>query len=65
MHRFALALVLSLAVLSAAPAVGSAAGVAYPDADWSEAWISSSDGVTLHADVLRPEGRRRTPPRRR
>ena len=56
MHRFALTLVLSFAVLSAAPAVGSAAGVAYPDADWTEAWISSTDGVTLHADVLRPKG---------
>jgi uncharacterized protein len=49
-------LVLSLAALACAPAVASAAGVAYPDADWSEAWISSSDGVTLHADVLRPKG---------
>jgi putative CocE/NonD family hydrolase len=47
---------MSLAVLSAAPAGAGAAGVAYPDADWSEAWISSSDGVTLHADVLRPKG---------
>jgi predicted acyl esterase len=56
MHRFLLALVLSVAVLSAAPALAAAAGVAYPDADWSEAWISSSDGVTLHADVLRPKG---------
>src|ERR671935_2395096 len=56
MHRFALSLVLSLAVVSATPAVAGAAGVAYPDADWSEAWISSSDGVTLHADVLRPKG---------
>ena len=36
--------------------MAAAAGVAYPDADWSEAWISSSDGVTLHADVLRPKG---------
>jgi predicted acyl esterase len=56
MHRFLLALVLSITVLSAAPAVAGAAGVAYPDADWSEAWIQSSDGVTLHADVLRPKG---------
>src|SRR6476659_3675392 len=56
MHRRALALVLSLAALCAAPAVASAAGVAYPDADWSEAWIPSSDGVTLHADVLPPKG---------
>jgi putative CocE/NonD family hydrolase len=56
MHRFAFSLVLSLLVLSAAPAVSGAAGVAYPDADWSESWIQSSDGVTLHADVLRPKG---------
>ena len=56
MHRFLPALVLSAAVLLGAPAVAAAAGVAYPDADWSEAWIPSSDGVTLHADVLRPKG---------
>ena len=56
MRRFLPALVLSVAVLCGAPAVAAAAGVAYPDADWSEAWISSSDGVTLHADVLRPKG---------
>src|SRR2546425_7091515 len=37
-------------------ASASASGVAYPDADWSEAWIASSDNVTLHADVLRPKG---------
>src|ERR671927_718317 len=55
MYRFALAVVLSVASLPAAPAVAGASGVAYPDADWSEAWIPSSDGVTLHADVLRPK----------
>src|SRR4051812_7525708 len=56
MYRFALTVVLSLAALAAIPAVAGAAGTAYPDADWSEAWIPSSDGVTLHADVLRPKG---------
>ena len=56
MSRFALALVLSVASLAAIPAAAGASGVAYPDADWSEAWIPSSDGVTLHADVLRPKG---------
>jgi predicted acyl esterase len=56
MQRFLITLALSIAALSGAPAVASAAGVAYPDADWSEAWIQSSDGVTLHADVLRPKG---------
>src|ERR1044071_4965200 len=56
MLRCLLALVLSAAALSVVPAMASASGVAYPDADWSEAWIPSSDGVTLHADVLRPKG---------
>jgi predicted acyl esterase len=56
MSRFLITLTVALAVLSGVPAVAGAAGVAYPDADWSEAWISSSDGVTLHADVLRPKG---------
>src|SRR5215208_2575628 len=56
MYRLALAVVLSVASLVAIPAAAGASGVAYPDADWSEAWIQSSDGVTLHADVLRPKG---------
>jgi len=46
----------SVVALGVTSSVASAAGVAYPDADWSEAWIASSDGVTLHADVLRPKG---------
>jgi predicted acyl esterase len=44
---------------AAMPSAASGAGVAYPDADWSEAWIqspSSAGDATLHADVLRPEG---------
>src|SRR3954453_24045910 len=56
MHRYALPLLLALAALAATPAVAGAAGVAYPDANWSQAWIPSSGGVTLHADVLRPKG---------
>jgi len=56
MRRFALTVALALASLAAIPALAGAAGTAYPDADWSEAWIPSSDGVTLHADVLRPKG---------
>jgi uncharacterized protein len=56
MHRFSLAFALFVTALCAAPGLAAAAGVAYPDADWSQAWISSSDGVTLHADVLRPKG---------
>src|SRR6478752_9034449 len=56
MHRLLLGLLLSVGVLFVAPGSAGAAGVAYPDADWSEAWIASSGGVTLHADVLRPKG---------
>jgi uncharacterized protein len=56
MHRVALSVSLALALLAAIPAFAAGAGTAYPDADWSEAWIPSSDGVTLHADVLRPKG---------
>src|SRR3954451_519236 len=44
---------------AAAPSVASASGVAYPDADWTQAWIqspSSAGDATLHADVLRPKG---------
>src|SRR6476469_4837163 len=28
----------------------------YKDADFTQAFIPSTDGVTLHADVLRPKG---------
>jgi hypothetical protein len=56
MLRFCCALLSCVTALVVAPGLASAAGVAYPDADWSEAWIPSSDGVTLHADVLRPKG---------
>ena len=56
MLRFSFALLSCVTALVLAPALASAAGVAYPDADWSQAWIPSSDGVTLHADVLRPKG---------
>jgi uncharacterized protein len=60
MLRYACALLAALAALAAAPALASASGVAYPDADWTEAWIDSpsQDGgnATLHADVLRPKG---------
>src|SRR3954470_17716986 len=57
--RLRVVLVLAVAVVTAFPAAASAAGVAYPDADWSEAFISSpSDAgdATLHADILRPKG---------
>src|SRR5690349_21826043 len=56
MHRTVLALLVSAAALLVAPSFAAAAGVAYPDADWSEAFIPSSGGVMLHADVLRPKG---------
>src|SRR3954447_20649283 len=56
MHRSFLSLLLALALLAVIPSLASASGVAYPDADWSQAWIPSSGGVTLHADVLRPKG---------
>jgi predicted acyl esterase len=56
MLRICCALLSCVTALFIAPGLASAAGAAYPDADWSEAWIPSSDGVTLHADVLRPKG---------
>jgi uncharacterized protein len=57
--RFWFALAMATASVAVAPSVVSAAGVAYPDADWTEAWIqspSSAGDATLHADVLRPKG---------
>jgi predicted acyl esterase len=60
MVRQGCALLAALAALAAAPALASAAGVAYPDADWTEATIPSPSpeggDATLHADVLRPKG---------
>src|SRR3954465_6554255 len=57
--RSILAFVPAMVCLAALPATVSASGVAYPDADWTEAWIqspSSAGDATLHADVLRPKG---------
>ena len=57
--RSMLACVTAMACLAALPSTASASGVAYPDADWSEAWIqspSTAGNATLHADVLRPKG---------
>jgi len=51
--------VLVAAVVAATSSVAYASGVAYPDADWSQAWIqspSSAGDATLHADILRPKG---------
>src|SRR4051794_1007837 len=57
--RWRVVLVLAVAAVTAFPAAANAAGVAYPDGDWSEAFFSSpSDAgtATLHADILRPKG---------
>jgi uncharacterized protein len=54
MNRSLLALAVALGALALAAAPAS--GVAYPDADWFEDFIPSSDGVMLHADVVRPKG---------
>jgi uncharacterized protein len=35
---------------------GAAAAPVPERADWGEATFPSSDGVTLHADILRPKG---------
>src|SRR5258708_6341076 len=60
MLRSATALLAALAALAAAPALASASGVAYPAADWTEAFTPSppAEGgdAPLHADILRPKG---------
>src|SRR3954447_7207068 len=50
-----LATALALAALALVPAAARAADVP-PDATWTQAYFPSTDGVTLHADVLRPKG---------
>ena len=60
--RLRLSLLLALAVAAALPAAATAADVP-AGATWTEATIPSSDGVKLHADILRPKHLR--PPRRR
>jgi pimeloyl-ACP methyl ester carboxylesterase len=52
--RLRLALCLALAASAALPAAAGAADVP-ANATWTQATIPSSDGVTLHADVLRPK----------
>ncbi len=57
--RSRLAFAVAMVCFAAMPSAAWGAGVAYPDADWSEAWIqspSSAGDATLHADVLRPKG---------
>jgi uncharacterized protein len=58
MTRIRFALLATLAALLLTPALASAAGTAYPDAAWTEAFIKSpspAGEATLHADVLRPK----------
>ena len=53
---------LALAAACALPTTASAADVP-AGATWSEATIPSSDGVKLHADILRPKDLAPTPRR--
>ena len=46
---------LALLVVAAFPAAAAAANVP-PNATWTQATIPSTDGVQLHADILRPKG---------
>src|SRR3954454_21200378 len=57
--RWRLVFVLAAVAVAATPGAAAAAGTAYPDADWTEAFISSPSSAgdaTLHADILRPKG---------
>jgi uncharacterized protein len=53
--RNRLAILLALVVSAALPASAGAAGAVPEGASWSEATIPSTDGVKLHADILRPK----------
>jgi uncharacterized protein len=52
--RTRLTVLLALAATAVLPATAGAAGAVPEGAEWSEATIPSTDGVKLHADVLRP-----------
>jgi uncharacterized protein len=52
--RSRLSLLLALAVAAVLPATAGAADVP-AGATWTETTIPSSDGVKLHADILRPK----------
>ncbi len=54
--KISFAALLAAVGLAALPAAAAASGYAYKDADWHQATIPSSDGVELHADILRPKG---------
>ena len=46
-------LVAALALALPGTALAADAGPAYPDTEWSQAWITEPDGTVIHADVLR------------
>ena len=52
--RTRLSILLALAATAILPATAGAAGAVPEGAEWSEATIPSTDGVKLHADILRP-----------
>src|SRR5919197_1300895 len=52
--RICLAICLALVASAALPAAAGAADVP-PNVTWTQATIPSSDGVKLHADILRPK----------
>ncbi|HET8951083.1 MAG TPA: CocE/NonD family hydrolase [Solirubrobacteraceae bacterium] len=52
--RNRLVILLALAASAVLPASAGAAGAVPEGAEWSEATIPSTDGVQLHADILRP-----------
>lgn len=54
MHRSLLAALVAVFAL-ALPTAAFAAdpGPAFPDADWTQAWITEPDGTVIHADILR------------
>ena len=53
--RFCPTIASAVAALAMLPAVAGAAPVP-AGAEWTQATIPSSDGVQLHADILRPKG---------
>ena len=53
--RNRLAILLALVASAVLPASAAAAGAVPEGASWSEATIPSTDGVKLHADILRPK----------
>ena len=53
--RNRLVILIALAASAVLPASAGAAGAVPEGAEWSEATIPSTDGVKLHADILRPK----------